>query len=164
MKVSKESGLISTPMRERFKSFMLRLEKGITLKDKTLILTDRKKGRFLEEENLTLELCGRKFLFLKVFYGRKPYWKEWVEIFNVDPEFFSSPFEDELYSLISEYFGRIFVEYYEDRCTLLQLEKGLPIEKTRLGQKLMSHGYVNLKNWYFPEGWMEGGCKVQGEK
>ncbi|MFN3814190.1 MAG: DUF1122 family protein [Aquificaceae bacterium] len=151
-------------MRERFENFILYLEKGITIDDKILILTDRRRGRFLEEENLTLELCGEKFLFLKVFYGRKPYWKEWVELFNVSPGFFSSPFEDDMYPLISNYFGRIFVEYYEDRYTLLQLEKGVPVEQTRLGQKLMVYGYVNLKNWYFTEGWMEGGYKIQGEK
>lgn len=147
-----------------FEEFIKTLKEGIVCEGKRLYISKIDKGRFAEEENLTLSLDGRSLLFAKVFYGRKPYWREWIELFNIETEFFSSPFEDELYQLISRHFGRIFVEYYEDRETSLQLEKGVPAENTRLGQKLIKCGYKYLRNWYYPEGWMEGGQKLQGEK
>ncbi|MCS7171517.1 MAG: DUF1122 family protein [Aquificaceae bacterium] len=122
------------------------------------------KGRFVEEENITLEVLGRRIMHLKAFYGRKPYWKEWVELFHIDPEFFGSELEDKLYRILSRYFRRIFVEYYEDKRTLKELISGMPPEKTRLGLKLLALGYRFFKDWYYPEGWMEGGCKLQAEK
>ncbi|SNZ14421.1 DUF1122 family protein [Hydrogenobacter hydrogenophilus] len=147
-----------------FESFLNALTQGIKHEGKRLYLSKREGGRFVEEENLTLEIDGKRLMFAKVFYGRKPYWKEWIELFHIEPSFFSSPFEDKLYELISEHFGRIFVEYYEDKQTSLELQRGVPPEETRLGKKLIEHGYKHLKNWYFPEGWMEGGYKLQGEK
>ncbi|MFN7065872.1 MAG: DUF1122 family protein [Aquificaceae bacterium] len=121
-------------------------------------------GRFEEEENIILELKGGKRLYLKAFYGRKPYWKEWVELFHMDPDFFGSPWEEELYRIISKYFRRVFVEYYEDKQTLLELKAGKLPEKTRLGAMLKNLGYQYLRDWYYPEGWMEGGYKLQAER
>lgn len=121
-------------------------------------------GRFVEEENIVLEFCGKKILYLKAFYGRKPYWKEWVELFHIQPEFFESELEDKIYSIVSKYFRRIFVEYYEDKKTLFELKMGKLPEETRLGSKLKKLGYSYLRDWYYPEGWMEGGYKLQGEK
>ncbi|MCS7214518.1 MAG: DUF1122 family protein, partial [Candidatus Calescibacterium sp.] len=48
------------------------------------------RGRFLEEENITIERGGKRVMFIKAFYGRKPYWKEWVELFHIEPWFFCS--------------------------------------------------------------------------
>ncbi|MFN3871326.1 MAG: DUF1122 family protein, partial [Aquificaceae bacterium] len=118
-------------------------------------------GRFIEEENITLEKEGKRLLYIKAFYGRRPYWKEWVELFNIEPEFFGSTWEKELYGIISKYFRRVFVEYYEDKETLLELKRGKPPEETRLGSILKSLGYTYFKDWYYPEGWMEGGYKLQ---
>ncbi|MGC8852748.1 MAG: DUF1122 family protein, partial [Hydrogenobacter sp.] len=107
----------------QFESFLNTLIQGIKHEGKRLYLSKREKGRFAEEENLTLELDGKRIMFAKVFYGRKPYWKEWIELFHIEPYFFSSPFEDKLYKLLSEHFGRIFVEYYEDRETFIELQR-----------------------------------------
>lgn len=147
-----------------FEEFIRILKEGIEVNGKKLYLSKKEKGRFAEEENLTLDLCGRRIMFVKVFYGRRPYWREWIELFHIEPVFFSSPFEDKIYCLISKHFRRIFVEYYEDKETAKQLERGARVEETRLGNKLLKYGYTHLRNWYYPEGFMEGGYKLQGEK
>lgn len=121
-------------------------------------------GRFVEEENITLAKDGKRLMYIKAFYGRKPYWKEWVELFHIDPSFFGSNFEDKLYQIISKYFRRVFVEYYEDKQTLEELKSGKPAEETRLGSKLKALGYTYFRDWYYPEGWMEGGYKLQAER
>ncbi|MCS6998049.1 MAG: DUF1122 family protein [Aquificaceae bacterium] len=122
------------------------------------------RGRFIEEENLTLEREGKRLMFLKAFYGRKPYWKEWVELFHIEPQFFRSPSEEELYRIIRRHFRRVFVEYYEDKQTLEELKRGIPPENTRLGSKFKLLGYRFFRDWYYPEGWMEGGYKLQAER
>lgn len=121
-------------------------------------------GRFVEEENITLAKDGKRLMYIKAFYGRKPYWKEWVELFHIDPSFFGSNFEDKLYQIISKYFRRVFVEYYEDKQTLEELKSGKPAEETRLGSRLKALGYKYFRDWYYPEGWMEGGYKLQAER
>ncbi|MEN3033833.1 MAG: DUF1122 family protein [Aquificaceae bacterium] len=117
------------------------------------------KGRFIEEENFSLSGndCS---LGLKVFYGRGKYLKPWAEIFNIKGKFFGFGIESSLYrSLLS--FSWIFVEYILDRETTFELDRGKKPEETRLGKVLLSCGYRSLKDWYFPEGWMEGGPKMQ---
>lgn len=122
------------------------------------------KGRFAEEENIALGKEGKRLLFMKVFYGRKPYWKEWVELFHIERNFFGSPQEEVLYSILSRYFRRVFVEYYEDGKTLEELKRGKEPQETRLGSLLRKLGYRYFRDWYYPEGWMEGGYKLQAEK
>ncbi|SHK47996.1 DUF1122 family protein [Thermocrinis minervae] len=141
-----------------------KLLEGVKLEEGILRITTRSPGRFAEEENWTLCINNKRVLYAKVFYGRKPYWKEWVELFHIDPSFFGSKAEDTLYTILSKDFGRLFVEYYEDSITMQQLRKALPPEQTRLGSLLLSKGYRYLKDWYFPEGWMEGGYKLQAER
>ena len=121
-------------------------------------------GRFIEEENIILGIHGKKILYIKAFYGRRPYWKEWVELFHIQPEFFESKLEDALYKILSKYFRRVFVEYYEDKKTLLELKAGKNPEETRLGSKLKNLGYLHFRDWYYPEGWLEGGYKLQAER
>jgi hypothetical protein len=41
---------------------------------------------------------------------------------------------------------------------------GFPPPVTRLGFILFRLGFTWFKDWYFPEGLMEGGQKLQGEK
>ncbi|MCS6956941.1 MAG: DUF1122 family protein [Aquificaceae bacterium] len=129
-----------------------------------LNVTKVEQGRFAEEENITLEKDGKRVLFIKAFYGRKPYWKEWVELFHISPDFFGSELEDKLYEILSKHFRRVFVEYYEDAQTLMELKAGKPPEETRLGSKLKALGYRFFRDWYYPEGWMEGGYKIQAER
>lgn len=35
---------------------------------------------------------------------------------------------------------------------------------SRLGFELFKNGFTWFKDWYFPEGYLEGGRKLQGEK
>ncbi|MCX8060060.1 MAG: DUF1122 family protein, partial [Aquificaceae bacterium] len=107
---------------------------------------------------------GKRLLFIKAFYGRKPHWKEWVELFHVEPHFFGSQEEDELLRIVSRHFRRVFVEYYEDSQTLEELRRGVPPQETRLGSKLRALGYRYFRDWYYPEGWLEGGYKLQAER
>ncbi len=103
-------------------------------------------GRFIWEKNLTLFLGDRWeksedfLMFVKVFHGYK-YYKPWVEMF-----------------------GKIYVEYYEDRDTFNVLKRGGDPYESRLGKVLAGVGFKNLRNWYYPEGLREGGMKIGGEK
>ncbi|MEM1525116.1 MAG: DUF1122 family protein, partial [Nitrososphaerales archaeon] len=138
------------------------------------------KGRFKEEINLDIYLKNGNeeapLLYVKVFYGRKPYYKPWVEFFGINDfinlggrvfNYFDSIFEDKLLSHFSNSINlgeSIYVEYYNDEETRRQLDANFPIPVSRLGYKLFNLGFSGFKNWYFPEGFMEGGIKLQGEK
>lgn len=112
----------------------------------------------------------------KIFNGRKPYYLPWVELFNIENQlnidgdtqyYFNSPYEKQLIKLFSNFLdpaGRIFVEYYTDPETLYGLESGFPPAITRLGYIMFENDFTWFKDWYFPEGFMEGGQKLQGEK
>ncbi|WP_448583802.1 DUF1122 family protein [Thermocrinis sp.] len=147
-----------------FEDIKLTLKKGIELPQGTLVLVSTNRGRFAEEENYEIHLNGKRLLFAKAFYGRKPYYKEWIELFHIEEEFFASPAEDALFSLISKCYRRVFVEYYNDAQTLRELKAGVSPEETRLGAKLKRLGYTFFRDWYYPEGWMEGGYKLQAER
>ncbi len=133
------------------------------------------KGRYIWEKNLTLVVRNgglEDFLmFAKVFEGYS-YYRPWVELFSINPKplglkFFGSEIEREIYQRIYKFlpkFGRIFVEYYEDGETLIELRRGEPPERSRMGRVLFEVGFRNLRNWYYPEGLREGGQKISGEK
>lgn len=153
---------------------------GIVIENFMVYAKRISKGRFREEVNLDIYLRGQKeeehLLFIKVFHGRKPTYRPWVEFFGINSsvtlcgeviDYFNSVFEDELLSLFSQFLGPaedFYVEYYNDEETRRQLEVGVPPSVTRLGYKLFKLGFTWFKDWYFPEGFMEGGQKLQGEK
>lgn len=153
---------------------------GISIGEFKLYSKKISKGRFRGEFNLDIYLQKDKeealLLHIKVFYGLKPHYKQWVEFFNINKnitlkgkaiEYFDSIFEEKLLSFFSnaiEPGGKIYVEYYEDRETLDGLSHSFPAPVTRLGYKLFNLGFTWFKDWYFPEGWLEGGEKLQGEK
>lgn len=58
----------------------------------------------------------------------------------------------------------MFVEYEWDHVTIRELEFGIPPALSRLGYKLLVRGFTWFKDWYYPEGFMEGGRKLQAEK
>ncbi|MFO7991537.1 MAG: DUF1122 family protein [Thermoplasmata archaeon] len=106
-------------------------------------------------------------LILSVYEGQLPYYRGWVELFSIDPEFYGSGFDKEVIELISRNSGpgeKLFVEYENDRETAVCLSRGCPVEVTRLGSLMLDNGYTWFKDWYFPEGFNEGGQKLQGEK
>jgi hypothetical protein len=155
------------------------LNRGIEVDGTTLYAKEITAGRFSEEANLVV--YGKKaahedrLLHVKVYYGREPYYRPWVEISGIRPqidlgtriEYFGSIFEDRLLELFSRDLGpggKIYVEYQADRETLYGLRYGVPPAITRLGSKLFELGFTWFKDWYFPEGGSEGGMKLQGEK
>ena len=139
-----------------------------------------RKGRFPEEVNYEVYV-GRgeawvRLLAVKVFNGRPPFYRRWVELFHILPEvsfeglkyvFLNSPQERELVECLSSQLSggeKIFIEYIYDGETYKALEAGIPTPLTRLGYMLLENGFAWFKNWYFAEGFMEGSPKIQGEK
>jgi len=135
------------------------------------------RGRFAEEENVELHLPGvGRVLAVKCFAGRRPYWGRWVEVFAVRPTlpvggaelpFAGSELERALLERLSSWLGGgdlIYVEYGYDGETAALLRAGAPPAVTRLGFLLLQLGFTRLRDWYWPEGFMEGGQKLQGER
>ncbi len=114
-------------------------------------------------------------MIAKIFWGRK-YYKPWVELFGISPllnfgnrpvKYFDSTIEDKILELFSKFLGpggKIYVECEQDIETLFVLTRNFPIPVSRLGFKLFKNGFTWFKDWYFPEGYLEGGRKLQGEK
>ncbi len=157
-----------------------RLLKGIRRNDLLVKIRRVSRGRFREEENAILSVFyGDKYadiLHMKIFYGRPPYYKAWIEVFNINNrvkiddheiKFFNTWLEDLILDILSETLEggeKLYIEYLEDLETYKALEKGIPPIATRLGYKLFKRGFTWFKDWYYPEGFMEGGPKLQAEK
>jgi len=139
----------------------------------------KRRGRFREEANYELYLgpgAGARLLVVKCFAGRPPYYARWVEVFAVLPEvevggrrtpFAGSELEALLLGLLAERLRggeSLFIEYTYDAETSKLLRLGAPPAATRLGFLLFQLGFTWFKDWYFPEGFMEGGPKLQCEK
>ncbi len=150
--------------RQRLRNLLERLCEGVELGDGKLELYRTTKGRFKEEFNLELRLNGTHLLYVKVFEGRGRYYREWVEMFGINPLFFSSRAEEFILTEFSKLFDRLFIEYFEDRETTRELSLGVPPALSRLGFELLKRGYTWFRDWYIPEGLMEGGHKLQAQK
>jgi hypothetical protein len=158
------------------KEARLELINGININNFKIYCNKETKGRFKEETNMSLYIKYKDkedfLLNLKLFYGRGSFYKEWVEIYNISTSlsflnFFDSIIEEGILRLFYNYLeneGKLFIEYYKDRETAEQLERNYPIISTRIGFKLFKIGFINFKDWYFAEGFYEGGQKIQAEK
>ncbi|MEM3400199.1 MAG: DUF1122 family protein [Candidatus Micrarchaeia archaeon] len=156
---------------------LVELKNGINIENSTLYAKKVWKGRLSEETNAALYIKNENeenfVASAKFYYGSKPYNRPWAEIFNISNKpspslssFFGSAFENALLALIARHLepgGYIFVEYYEDRETQYCLMVGFPAPITRLGYQLFNLGFTWFKDWYFPEGFMEGGQKLQAQ-
>ncbi len=167
-------------VRNILKETISKITNGISIDDFYIYAKNITKGRFSEEINLDLYLKKYKsevfLLSAKIFQGRKPYYKPWVEIFNINNElmidnekivYFNSDLENVVlltFSHMLENGESIYVEYYNDVETKKQLDLDFPPVVSRLGHKLFTLGFSWFKNWYFPEGFMEGNIKLQAEK
>lgn len=110
------------------------------------------------------------------FLGHRETFLPWVELYNIkDPlviggnavSFFGPELESVLIRMLLGPIpagGRIFVEYENDRETAKALELDVPAPASRMGYLLFQNGVTWYKDWYFPEGFMEGGRKLQGKK
>ncbi len=156
------------------------LSNGLSVGDYRVKVLRFSRGRFREELNVTIGLVlgndVSELLYMKVFTGRPPFYRPWIEVFGIrsvirisgiELRYFDSRVEDKFLELISsaiEPGDRLFIEYYNDYETLKALELGVPPVATRLGFKLFMNGFTWFKDWYYPEGFMEGNPKLQAEK
>ena len=124
-------------------------------------------GRFREEVNLEVWLGETRVAVIKAFAGRPPHVAPWAEVFNVHPGVVGRPEEEAIYRAVAEAVpcgATVFVEYASDRETSTSLMRGVEPRGTRLGALLESLGLRVVRDWYFPEGWLEGLPKLQAEK
>jgi len=125
------------------------------------------KPRIREMYDLEVRYRGRHVAYLRVFEGRRPYYRAWVEVYGVDWRLAKGSLERLIAAAVYnslEPGEHVYVEYVGDWVTESQLERGVPPEKTRLGRVLVSVGFTAIRDIYYPEGFMEGGPKLQARK
>jgi len=125
-----------------------------------------KRGRYPEEVDFLIYRGGEALCVVKVFKGRPPYYSPWAEVFNISQ---GASAEDLRHVLCVLYRHMepgdvLYLEYVGDRETLAQLQRGIPPGETRLGKLLEQCGFKIVKDWYFPEGGLKGGMKLQAVK
>ncbi len=156
------------------------LKNGLRVNGHTIYAKSISEGRFREEKDIELFLRGGNektyLLYVKLFCGRPPEYQPWVELFDINEhlqlgghvfDYFDSPFEDSVLRFFADNTApgsKLFVEYYNDVETQTQLAASIPVVISRLGYKMFKLGFTWFKDWYFPEGYMEGNQKLQGEK
>ncbi len=145
------------------KDLIEKLRKGVEIEDGKILKAEVKGGRFAQELNLDLFLEGRLLLHAKLFLGREHY-RDWIELFGLSRDIYGTELEGRILDLFSPHTGRLFIEYFEDLKTAEELKKGIPPALSRLGFELAKRGFTYVRDWYIPEGLMEGGHKLQGEK
>jgi hypothetical protein len=156
------------------------LTQGITIGNMAVSTSNVYKARYQEEMNFDLQIqtedVVQHLLSVSLFRGRPPYYHAWVELYDINSsikqhgyelKYYGSWLEKELiayFARILEKGDRIFVEYHGDKETRRLLMDGTPPALTRLGFLMLLNDLTWFKDWYFPEGFMEGGQKLQGEK
>jgi len=136
-------------------------------------------GRFPEEQRLTVYLtaddAAARLLTVTVYHGWKWY-APWAELTPVSDSitlgarhltYHGSRIETRLISLFADAIqppAHLFISYQTDHETARALAHGVPAPATRLGYMLFTRGFTWYKDWYHPEGWMEGNQKLQAEK
>ncbi|ABP49908.1 MULTISPECIES: DUF1122 family protein [Pyrobaculum] len=126
-----------------------------------------KRGRFKEELNAELFLGSDLLCCVKLFLGRPPYYTPWAEVFHFNPAYLETEWERHVYCVLSRYMEPgdvLYAEYVEDRETFAALQRGAAPGETRLGKLLEQCGFKVVRDWYYPEGWLEGGMKLQAVK
>ncbi|UCG29135.1 MAG: DUF1122 family protein [candidate division WOR-3 bacterium] len=155
------------------------LNSGISVNGAVIKIHSIVQGRFREEQNVRLHYQSHEgeeyLLYVKIFHGRPPEYLPWVELYGMNTHicvdgkpvvYFDSAFEDTILHTFSKNLrpgARIFVEYLDDIETREQLRRGFPAVLSRLGYKMFKLGYTWFKDWYFPEGYLEGTQKLQAE-
>ncbi len=129
-----------------------------------LRLVDVRPGRFPEERDATVEIDSQTVIRLKHFAGRRSAGvPPWIEAGVVRDD---EPFMRELVAALAGLLppgGRLMVLYGDDE-TERGLKRRFPPVATPIGRALFDAGCTWFKDWYYPEGWMEGEFKLQGNK
>ncbi|MEM2934698.1 MAG: DUF1122 family protein [Methanocellales archaeon] len=146
-----------------------------------LYLGEVKKGRFPEESKFTLFLRDRENQISReavatgrFFLGReliKPWmeinYREKVKIKENTIELSKTGLNIALFQILSELIppgGHMMVKYLDHLTTAKALSIGIPPIATPIGYLLWKSGFRWFKDWYFPEGGMEGEPKLQANK
>ncbi len=129
-----------------------------------LRVVDVRRGRFPEECDAAVEVDGEIAIRLKHFAGRASAGvPPWIEAGVVrDDEAFLRELVQALGALLPSG-GRLMVLYGDDE-TEHGLKRRFPPVVTPIGKALFDSGCTWFKDWYYPEGWMEGELKLQGNK
>lgn len=131
-----------------------------------LRLLAERPGRFPEERDAVLAAGEdeRALLRAKHFSGRPSAGvRPWLEAaFPRDDECLSAELVAALAALLPP--GGYLMLTYGDDETERGLKRRFPPVVTPLGKALLDAGCTWFKDWYYPEGWMEGGLKLQGNK
>lgn len=149
----------------------LELQKGIRADGSTIYAVPAGPGRFAVEEDLEVFVKNQegesRIVLIKLYHGRGDHHLPWAEMFAIDEGFYGSKAEKVLLGHLAGHLGpgaALYVEYDGDKETREALMRGVPPAATRLGFMLYGLGFTWFKDWYFPEGALEGGRKLQGEK
>ncbi len=149
-------------------------------------LRNLRRSRFLEERYFELflkdksgKMSDKPVISGLYFAGRGKWIKPWGDIVYASTINFtkqkskSRPLDLSkkgldilLFRMISQLIpagGHLSVQYERDE-TEECLRSGLHAVLSPLGYLLWASGFRWFKNWYFPEGWREGGTKLQGNK
>ena len=131
-----------------------------------LRLADVKRGRFPEEQD-AVAYAGDEAtpaVRLKHFAGRpSARVNPWIEAqVSRDDERFAAELVAALADILPPG-GYVMVSYGDDE-TERGLKRRFPPVVTPLGKALFDAGCTWFKDWYYPEGWMEGAMKLQGNK
>lgn len=153
-------------MAPRFPAPLGRLQ-GRKIGPRALQLLAVRRGRFPEEKRFKMGLSGNPVPVLEgiTFEGRPPIHR-WME-FRYDPGPLSLEGAKALFRLLGRAVGpggHLSVKYEspEHKVTARGLAAGVPPPATPLGFLLWTGGCRWFKDWYYPEGWLEGEQKLQG--
>ena len=128
---------------------------------------DVKKGAFAGVFSFSLLLDSHETVS-GLYYRGSTYIKPWLEL-DYSPVSGDEldPTGESLFQLLSELIppgGHLSVAYLDHKITARALLSGVPPAATPIGYLLWKCGCRWFKDWYFAEGWKEGGIKLQGEK
>lgn len=146
-----------------------------------LYLGEVKKGRFPEESKFKLllrdkenQISSEAIAIGRFFKGielAKPWmeisYREKVKIKENTIELSKAGLDIAFFQVLSELIpagGYIMVKYLDHPTTAKALSIGVPPIATPIGYLLWKSGFRWFKDWYFPEGGMEGEPKLQANK
>jgi hypothetical protein len=130
-----------------------------------LRLTEVKQGRFPEERDAVVAAGDEEGAVARVKYfgGRaSARVRPWIEARLLRDEQLAAELVRALADLLPPG-GYLMVGYGDDE-TERALKRRVPPVASPLGKALYDAGCTWFKDWYYPEGWMEGGMKLQGNK
>ena len=133
----------------------------------TVHVQDVRKGAFAGVFSFSLLVDSHETIS-GLYYRGSTWIRAWLEL-DYSPVSGDEldPTGEALFQLLSELIppgGHISVAYLDHKITARALLSGVPPAATPIGYLLWKCGCRWFKDWYFAEGWKEGGIKLQGEK